>query len=139
MIEFPFVTKPSIRYGTLYIPIAKISVQTTQGFEAVSFLIDSGADLTVISYDLGRRAGWTISEEDTILQLAGITGESSFVEREIGMIIGAHRFRCRVAWAQDPNVTDVLGRLNIFDFFNIEFQQSKRRTLFRAARRNKRR
>ncbi|MBI3741348.1 MAG: aspartyl protease family protein [Chloroflexi bacterium] len=137
MIEFPFVAKPSARYGILHIPIAKIDVATEQGFETVSFLIDSGADLTVVSLALGARIGWKLSERDTSLQLAGMTGESDFVERELEMIIGTQRVRARVAWAQNPDVTDVLGRLDVFDHFQIEFRQNERRTIFRLAKRKR--
>lgn len=137
MIEFPFVAKPSARYGILHIPIAKIDVAREQGFETVSFLIDSGADLTVVSLALGARIGWKLSERDTSLQLAGMTGESDFVERELEMMIGTQRVRARVAWAQNPDVTDVLGRLDVFDHFQIEFRQNERRTIFRLAKRKR--
>ncbi|MBI3536419.1 MAG: aspartyl protease family protein [Chloroflexi bacterium] len=123
MIEFPFVAKPSARYGILHIPIAKIDVAREQGFETVSFLIDSGADLTVVSLALGARIGWKLSERDTSLQLAGMTGESDFVERELEMMIGTQRVRARVAWAQNPDVTDVLAAWMCLITFKSSFDK----------------
>lgn len=46
------------------------------------------------------------------------------------MRIGPYQIECRVAWAIGSQVKSILGRLDVFDHFNIDFRQSERRTIF---------
>jgi hypothetical protein len=57
----------------------------------------------------------------------------SYVLKRLWMHIGPHAFEVRVGWAQREE-TFVMGRLDVFDRFDVEFRQRDRQLLFRPVK-----
>ncbi len=135
MTTFRMTTYQSPLLGLIQIPIARIRLSSPLGSFRTTFLIDSGADITVVSYNTGALLNWSQTSDDAVMFMRGITGQEPCILRQLTMRIGSTQLQARVAWAQSNLRVNVLGRLDVFDAFNIEFRQSEGRTVFRAVKR----
>lgn len=86
--------------------------------------IDSGADVTLIPLSLGKLIGLTVNER-RVEQIGGISGSIPIIYHQIQLKIDKHELRIKIGWALVEQVPPLLGRKNIFDFFNVTFQQKK--------------
>ena len=92
----------------------------------VSGLLDTGASVNVLSYEIGLQLG-AIWEEQTISVL--LTGNlARFLAR--GLIVSAQvgqfaPVRLVFAWTQANNVPLILGRQNFFSEFDVCFYGSQ--------------
>lgn len=109
-------------------------VQLTHGAAKLpaSMLVDSGADFSVISCQIGEDFGYALADAEQTLLAQGIGGTVSYVLRGIEMDIDGHAFVAPVAWLQDEGDAEemILGREVVFDRFNIEFRQADEQILF---------
>ncbi len=91
--------------------------------------IDSGADITLIPFSLGIKLGFEPSKD--IIDLHGVRGIGLPVEiRRVKMRIGDVELEPRVAWALIEEAPPLLGRLDIFDRFNITFKEREGKIIF---------
>ncbi len=130
MIIFTYRKERGKITGTVYRPVAKVYIKSIEG-EWIPFApyIDSGADITLIPYTLGLKLGFRISEE--ITNLHGVRGIGLPVEvRKVKMRIGNVELEPRVAWALIEEAPPLLGRLDIFDKFNITFKEREGKIIF---------
>jgi hypothetical protein len=51
--------------------------------------------------------------------------------KEVELQIGGNSIHTRIGWALTDEVPLLLGRLDVFNEFDIEFSQSRRKTIFR--------
>jgi len=119
--------------GVVYRPVAKIYIKSEEG-EWIPFApyIDSGADITLIPYTLGLKLGFEITKE--IINLHGVRGIGLPVEiRRVKMRIGEIELEPKVAWALIEEAPPLLGRLDIFDKFNITFKEKEGVIIFEPA------
>ena len=98
-----------------------------------AFLIDSRADITVIPHRTGIELRLPSSKEEELQPLGGISGSIPVAYRPVEMEIGDYRFFCKIAWAQTDSIPFILGRLDVFDEFNVELRQKERVTFFERA------
>jgi hypothetical protein len=99
----------------------------------VLMLVDSGAELSLITLEIGKILGLQVAEREILSNGTGVGGAIQYVTREIDMTIDGHSFKAPVAWLQ-TNITDaplLLGREVVFDLFNIEFIQAEERIEFK--------
>ena len=95
-------------------------------------LIDSGADISVISYDTGISLGLKETEGEVFEHAAGIGGVIAYAMRRIQFTIDNVQFEAPVAWVQNQYTKDViLGREVVFDIFDVEFKQKDRQIIFK--------
>lgn len=80
---------------------------------------------------MGEYLGLKIREGEEIKEIRGI-GDSKvpYVVRKVIMKIGEKEFEARVAWSLIENVPLVLGRLDIFDKFDILFKEREEKVVF---------
>jgi hypothetical protein len=130
MIEFPFETVRTER-ALILRPRAIVRLFGPVESLLVRFLIDSGADTTVITWETGQVLGFTPSSDESPHSLGGISGSLPCYLRTLEMEIGGTRFPSTVMWALSDDRPNLLGREDVFDRFHIEFRQSERRTIFR--------
>jgi len=81
--------------------------------------VDSGADYTLIPYRMGR-----------IREMGGIGGVIAVRFAPVPMRIEAYQFDCTIAWAQIELIPLLLGREDVFDHFDVTFQQRSKKTIF---------
>ncbi len=98
----------------------------------VEMMVDSGADISFIPKDIGEQMGFVKSfgEPDYI---AAAVGNSTipYVARECRVEIAGHQLNIRLLWCQDETTTDILlGRMDVFDYFDVTFSQRRRTILF---------
>lgn len=130
MIEFPFEEVRTTR-RVLSRPRAVARLIGPVESLLVRFLVDSGADTTVITWETGQFLGLTPAPDESPHSLGGISGSLPCYLRTLEMEIGRIRFVCTVMWALSDDLPNLLGREEVFDLFHIEFRQSESRTIFR--------
>ncbi len=96
-------------------------------------LLDSGADLSLIPYSVGETIGLELDIENRS-EVQGI-GEGSvpYILNEIKLKIETVEISGRVGWALIEEVPFILGRLDVFQNFSIEFRQFENRILLEPA------
>lgn len=100
-------------------------------FLELDMLVDSGADITFIPKPIGERLGFTRSRHETIFTAYGVGSELSYLVREMPIKIDDTELTIRLLWGQDEGVADILlGRLDVFDHFDVLFSQTNRHVKF---------
>lgn len=132
-----YVPKSINRVRILPIHVKSISVHEWQPLfqiEIVSLqnevfkeeaLIDSGADISCLPYQVGMDLGFQKYPQEVPLKACGIGGEIDYFQREIKIIIDGHKMDIPVAWIQDKGELElIIGRAVVFDSFDITFRQT---------------
>ncbi len=99
----------------------------------VLMLVDSGAELSLISREIGELLGFRLADGEILSDGTGIGGEIQYVTRGVDITIDGHNFKAPVAWLQ-TEIADaplLLGREVVFDLFNVEFIQAEERIEFK--------
>ncbi len=94
-------------------------------------LIDSGADVSVITKQTGIRLGLTTSPTDQMKSLGGAGGRIPVIYRRVEMQIGPHSFQAEVGCIQNNQPLLILGRRDVFNSFSIEFREFENLVIFR--------
>ncbi len=94
-------------------------------------LIDSGADVSIISYENGLELGLVLEKDEHISDLGGIGGGISVVYRTLQMQIGDYLFDTKIAWSLGKKIPEILGRVDVFDKFDIELKQAEEVAIFK--------
>lgn len=99
---------------------------------ATTMLVDSGAELSLISLKVGQDLGYDLADAESTLLAETIGGRVEYVLRNLEMIIDGHNFIAPVAWLQTNTGGEqlLLGREVVFDKFNIEFRQAEEKIIF---------
>ncbi|MBW4671843.1 MAG: retropepsin-like domain-containing protein [Cyanomargarita calcarea GSE-NOS-MK-12-04C] len=97
-----------------------------------TMLVDSGAELSLISLKVGQDLGYALADAESTLLAETIGGRVEYVLRNIEMTIDGHTFIAPVAWLQTDTGGEqlLLGREIVFDKFNIEFRQAEEQIIF---------
>jgi hypothetical protein len=120
-------------------PIVRAEVSGLDGrLVPESFLIDSGADRTVLSAAVLERLHLPMRRGEPGLTLSGIGGESAFILVRTALIFvredgGAARIRGELAGFTDATVTDlsILGR-DVLDHFDVVLSRRRNDVLLLA-------
>ncbi|UCE38981.1 MAG: hypothetical protein JSW00_07100 [Thermoplasmata archaeon] len=123
MIKFYYRKMISPALGEIKRPIADILIQTVYG-KWIKFrpFIDSGADITIIPHSVGKYLGFVM--EDKIVEFGGVSGKHlPVIIKKMKMRIGDIELEPRVGWALIEEAPPLLGRLDIFNKFNITFKE----------------
>lgn len=98
----------------------------------VKILVDSGAELSLITKKLGEDLGYTKGDEEVNNQAEGVGGSIEYLLRQVEIQLDGHIFKAPVAWAQTDFCEEILlGREVIFDLFDIEFKQAEEMIIFK--------
>ncbi|MCW5313795.1 hypothetical protein GTQ43_08240 [Nostoc sp. KVJ3] len=95
-------------------------------------LVDSGAELSLISFKVGQDLGYALADAESTLLAETIGGRVEYVLRNFELTIDEHNFIAPVAWLQTNTGGEqlLLGREVVFDKFNIEFRQAEEQIIF---------
>ncbi len=89
-------------------------------------LVDSGATINVMPYELGLQLGAIWEDSRAIIQLAGNLGNQPampfFAMAQVGDIAP---IQLAFAWTRSPNAPLILGQANFFMEFDVCFYRSK--------------
>ena len=129
MITFPYVNNT---------PFALCFLKNGSKIAFQYMLVDSGADITVIPKTLGLDLGFTLPQaDDTMVKdFSGFGGSVPVILKTIDIRIGdVWLKKVTVGWSlSEEQGFLVLGRKDIFDYFDIEFRQSKGEIVFETAK-----
>ncbi|MGH8001769.1 MAG: retropepsin-like domain-containing protein [Brasilonema sp.] len=100
---------------------------------STTMLVDSGAELSLISLKVGQDLGYALADAESALLAETIGGRVEYVLRNVEMTIDEHSFLAPVAWLQTNTGGEqlLLGREVVFDKFNIEFRQADEQIIFK--------
>ena len=132
MLEFEYRKERSDIVGEIFRPVANLYFRSAKegSWIEVESYIDSGADITLIPFSLGKLLGFKI-EKDRIKELSGIgEGKISVIIKKVPLRLGDVELSVRAAWALIEEVPTLLGRLDVFDRFKITFDEKKRKIFF---------
>ena len=89
-------------------------------------LVDSGATVSVLPYELGLQLGAIWDARKAIIQLAGnLGGQPAMPFFATAEIEGCHPVQLAFAWAGKENMPLILGQTNFFMQFDVCFYRSK--------------
>lgn len=106
------------------VPKITIPVKTKFGYRKEVFLLDTGADITMLPCGARELFGGPFEESNRLVY--GIEGIGiSIFKSKIGMKICEKEIDVRCVFSQRDNIPFILGRLDILDRFNIHFYNNK--------------
>lgn len=112
-------------------PKYQVTLKATNS-KQVNILVDSGADISLISRQLGESLGLQTSPEELILEGETVGGSVRYLLRNLEIDIDSHQFTAPFAWLQSDNCEEILlGREVVFDIFDIEFKQAEEKIIFK--------
>lgn len=111
-------------------PLIDIILQSKVATIEVSMYLDSGGDISLIRYRLGKVLGFRKESTDRLESLGGIGGRIHYIRKSIIFILGGRELLGEVAWSQTEAVPLLIGRKHIFNHFQITFDEAKERFLF---------
>ena len=132
MITFPFKKRQSKRLGEVLKPLIPVRLVGPESSETVLMLLDSGADLSLIPYSVGEAIGLE-PDMSRRSEIQGV-GEGSvpYILSRVQISIGATKVPVRIGWTLIEEVPLLLGRLDVFRHFAIEFRTFENEILLRA-------
>jgi hypothetical protein len=97
----------------------------TQSFESVG-LVDSGATVNVLPYEVGLELGGIWDDRRAIIQLAGnLSSQPAMPFSAIAQVGEFPPAELLFAWVKRPNTPLILGQTNFFLEFDVCFYRSK--------------
>jgi Aspartyl protease len=113
-------------------PLYPVTLTCESNSEEILMIVDSGAQLSLISREVGDSLGFEVSRGEPITVGQGVGGEVQYVKRIIDLTIDGLTFKAPVAWllTEIANAPLLLGREIVFDLFDIKFIQAEERIEF---------
>lgn len=130
-IVFPYREERSKLIGIIYRPVAQLELKSEEfGWIPEWMYVDSGADISLLPRSLGDLLAFEVTED--IQEIRGV-GDSivPVIIKNIDVRLGNNVFNTRVAWSLIEEVPPLLGRLDIFDKFEVTFRQHEKKVVFR--------
>jgi len=132
-VTFKYRAEKSKIFGVIKRPVAKVYLRNELNEWFPCFIyIDSGADFTLIPYKFGLMLG--LRTEEKMHEIYGVGGGISVILKSISMKINNSVLDVRVGWSLREDVPFILGRLDIFDKFHIEFREDEDTVIFQPVR-----
>lgn len=128
MYTFPYQTK-QIDEGKICVPVVTLGLETIKGFWPFEMLLDSGADVTTLPLKpfASYFPNFKKDPQKKIL-IGGVEGKGVFAYPHlIATKLGNKIFSLRCYFIES-NVDPLLGRLDFWDIFSINFNNKQRQT-----------
>lgn len=127
---FSYKAKKSGSEKRVFRPYAEVWLDLHGRRISFDFLVDSGADRTVINRSLGLALGFEVSSGENPISLGGVGGVASGYLRNLNLWIGDVQVTTEIIWIQSDRVPLLLGQRDVFDRFNITFSKSDGEIIF---------
>jgi predicted aspartyl protease len=113
-------------------PTYKVKFLLDDGTESnVDMIVDTGADVTFIPKVVGEQLGLVRVPHEFVAEARGVGSLVPYLLRQMKVNIEGKTIEIRLLWGQDEQIEDVLlGRLDVFDHFDVLFSQKKREVIF---------
>lgn len=108
-------------FGNAINPQVKLPVKTLTGYQDYEFLIDSGAVVSALPKVAALDLGANLDSLPRIT-IEGFAGQKTFAYRgEFVIKVGKEEVILPVVFSENPNASNILGRIGFFDQFNVLF------------------
>ncbi len=122
MIEFDYIKDE---------PVIPVTLENGDNIVKIRFFVDSGADITMITLGVAKKLGFNAWNDDEIVNALGVGGSDvPYFVRQIDITIGNEKWKIRVACSLRDDVPFLLGRRDIFDKFQVCFNDKEKRIRF---------
>lgn len=123
MTQFPFRKQRSRRLGEVLKPLIPVRLIGPEDSQMILMLLDSGADLSLIPYSVGEAIGLE-PDMSRRSEVQGV-GEGSvpYILSRVRIGIGEAEVPVRIGWTLIEEVPLLLGRLDVFRRFAVEFRE----------------
>ncbi len=109
-----------------YLPFLPITLINDHNSLTVSGLLDSGATVNVLPYNLGRQLGLEWEKQTISMNLTGnLANYESRAVLLTGKINDLAPFNLAFAWTKAENISLILGQVNFFIEFDVCFYRSQ--------------
>lgn len=128
-IEFPLIDV-NTKFGTIPTPLLTIFVLTKFGYQSYQFLFDTGADFTMLPRYMAEDIGINLK---TLPQTRSYGIENKGIRVYIGNIkikLGTEKLKIRCLFSEKDTTPFLLGRIDIFLHFNINFDNKRKKVSF---------
>ena len=127
-IEVPYRDKPDQFGGTVCNPVLEVEVLTVDlGYQPFFFLLDSGADCTIVPKDMAKLLGVILPRSaETWLEGIG-AGRMAAHRHTLSLRIQGEDFQVACLITKSNSVPFLLGRVDFFDAFNIAFDNQNQK------------
>jgi len=121
-------------FGNALNPQVQLQVKTVTGYKNLEFLIDSGAVVSALPKIAALDLGADLDNLPRIT-IEGFAGQKTFAYRgEFVIKIGRDEVVLPVVFSENPQASNILGRIGFFDQFNVVFNaDNKNITISRRA------
>jgi hypothetical protein len=109
-----------------YLPFLPITLVNAHNSLTVSGLLDSGATVNVLPYNLGRQLGLEWEQQTISMNLTGnLANYESRAVLLTGKINDFPPVNLAFAWTKAENISLILGQVNFFIEFDVCFYRSQ--------------
>ena len=116
-LRFPFIQRGLAPMSMMPIQLSRDSSSTN-----AMALVDSGATMNVLPYELGLELGAIWEAQDIAVRLGGSFGGDEAKLPALNATVGAFEsVELIFAWTRKPNTPLILGQVNFFREFNVFF------------------
>jgi hypothetical protein len=130
-MQFKYRKEFSKTLGAIYRPVAEVFFINADKEVRDFPYIDSGADITLIPRSVGELLGFELVNEE-IKEMGGVGGSKvPTIIKTLKVRIGEFEFPIKIAWALVEDVPPLLGRVDVFDKFEVTFRQKEKITEFK--------
>ncbi len=129
VFTFPYQYKQSDP-GPIPNPLVPVFVKASWGWQRLWFLVDSGADTTMLTFPLAQRMGLHFdTKKKTSLFGVGDHKVDAFLGEMI-VRLGTWEMKIRAHFLDGDDSALLLGRLDVFDRLTVCFDHIKRQVAF---------
>lgn len=126
-MKFEYRKEKSDVLGIIYRPIVEIELINQEKKIAIPGILyfDTGADITLIPRSTGELLGLKV-KEDQIKEISGVGGGIvPVIIKKLDISLSDYTFTARIAWSLIEDVPPLLGRIDVFKYFDISINEEK--------------
>jgi hypothetical protein len=124
--RYPYTVGNSQWGEASLMPYLPLILTIDQKSTNVSALVDSGAAVSVLPYNLGLQLGLNWDEQKTPIQLSGtLAGIAARGIMLTAIVNGFDPVRLAFAWAKSDDLPAILGQTNFFMEFKVHFYRAQ--------------
>ncbi|RMF74061.1 MAG: hypothetical protein D6744_14975 [Planctomycetota bacterium] len=130
MAVFSWRRRTTRHFGEQWVPFAELRLESAEGrWRAFSVQVDTGAVISLLARSAADLLGVQLQSGEPI-ELAGVGGASRryFVHQLSARVGDVPAFPLRIAFAEREEVPNLLGRLDVLDRFQLDFDASLEET-----------
>lgn len=121
ILTIPYQQTLYKHFGSAIDPKVVLPIKTIYGYKEVEFLIDSGAVVSALPQTMAEELGVNLGELPRIT-IEGFSGQKTFAYKgEFVIKVGEQEIAIPVVFSENPNSSNILGRIGFFEQFNVNF------------------